>query len=411
MMHSYKQHFKKLSDAFIHNIRVILPNSRYKKTLGRLKSKSDPIQVCFLVSENQKWNCDSLYKALSADPRFSPFIAITKLAKDSTQVFDNNIDFFKTRNYQTKIAFDINKKCAISLAELNADIVFYQQPWGLHKKHKVQNVAKFALTCYIPYGLMVANNDYNHYGKFFQKALWRYFAPNTIIKELFLENSILTPPSKIVVSGHPKMDVYNDNSIEISRSHKKRIIYAPHHSITDDTTLRYGTFSWNGVELLEFARRSQNIDWVFKPHPGLKDMLEVKNILSKEEVENYYQAWNDLENCTIHDSGDYFDEFKNSDALITDCGSFLAEYLPTEKPIILLVNPKSEGYNKFGSVLVDQYYKARTYDELETLINKVIIEEQDDRKVDRLEMMNNIEMKCGKSGDFIVQYLSDILKN
>jgi len=50
--------------------------------------------------------------------------------------------------------------------------------------------------------------------------------------------------------------------------------------------------------------------------------------MTLNEVESYYAEWHNLSNGFVYDEGDYFNIFKSSDALITDCGSFLAEYLP-----------------------------------------------------------------------------------
>ena len=80
--------------------------------------------------------------------------------------------------------------------------------------------------------------------------------------------------------------------------------------------------------------------------------------MTKQQIDNYYAFWNDLPNASFCNESDYFDIFKSSDALITDCGSFLAEYLPTQNPIMLLVNKNSIGYNEIGCKLVESYYKA-----------------------------------------------------
>jgi hypothetical protein len=386
-----------------------------------IKAKQEPIKVIFLVSENQKWNCDSLYKELDASEKFTPIIAVTKLERDSYKEFKVNMDFFRSRGYECFEAYDFQNDNGISLKKLCPDIVFYQQPYMTAKHQSAMEVAKYSLLCYVPYGLMVANNDYRHYRRLFQKLLWRYFAPNEIIKELYLENNKynFTPQSKVVVSGHPKMDVYSGNikSSELTYwsreknvgQNKVRLIFAPHHSLEQDNSLHYATFDWNGLEILEYAKQNPETDWVFKPHPRLRHALSVNKIMTKEDVDKYYNEWENLPNTKICDTGDYFDLFRTSDGLITDCGSFLAEYLPTKKPIVLLINPKSQGYNRFGQMLVNSFYKANTFNELESIIIQVFKDGDDYKEEERLELLYRTVIPNKNSAVFIKSYLESEL--
>jgi len=395
--------------------KILKTQFHYHSIIKKIRNKKTPIKVIFIVNENQKWNSDSLYRALEKNINFDPIIVITKLPNNTVDVFNKNINFFKDRCYNFKIAFNVDSNTPIPLKLFSPDIVFFQQPYGPLENQTINSISSIALTCYIPYGLMVANNDENHYRLMFQQLLWKYFAPNHIIKKLYLDNNFLSRPSKVVVSGHPKMDIYDTN---ISKNNifwpakikpNTKIIYAPHHSVDDNSPLKYATFLWNGIELLEYAKKHQHIEWVFKPHPRLKIALVLNKIMTEEEVNTYYQEWNILENSSVYDSGDYFDLFRTSDALITDCGSFLAEYLPTEKPIFLLVNSESKGYNLFGNTLVDTFYKAYDFSGLINSINEVLLNENDFLKNDRLKIISTIRMEHGNAGQFIVNYLENTL--
>lgn len=387
----------------------------YRIKVNKLRKTKNKITVLFLVNENQKWNCDSLYEALDKSENFSPIVAITKLGRDSVEIFNKNVSFFKNKNINYLLAYEASNDTGTALININPDIVFFQQPYGSFQNQTIEEVSKYALTCYIPYGLMVANNDENHYRSMFQELLWKYFAPNEIIKKLYLENCPNTKSSKIIVSGHPKMDIYDNKEIKNenlfwtpkndSKKTKLRIIYSPHHSLDPNSPLKYSTFIWNGRELLSLAKESPNIEWVFKPHPRLHHALELNKVMTRAEVNIYYNEWKKLPNASLYDSGDYFDLFRTSDALITDCGSFLAEYLPTKKPIILLINNESRGYNSFGNILVENLYKANNYLELENLIENVIVNQNDTMQKQRLEKIPEVRMPHGNAGKFIVEYL------
>ena len=125
--------------------------------------------------------------------------------------------------------------------------------------------------------------------------------------------------------------------------------------------------------------------------------------MTKQEIDKYYAFWNDLPNTSFCNESDYFDIFKSSDALITDCGSFLAEYLPTRKPIMLLVNSNSIGYNEVGCKLVESYYKAYSNREIREFLDEVVLHENDYMKQQRLNNLHLVKPNANGAGKFIVE--------
>jgi CDP-glycerol glycerophosphotransferase (TagB/SpsB family) len=79
--------------------------------------------------------------------------------------------------------------------------------------------------------------------------------------------------------------------------------------------------------------------------------------MSKEEYQTYLNNWDNLENSKTYLDGEYFDIFKTSDILITDCSSFLAEYFPTLKPIIFLNRKDRAPFDKFGNKIKKGFYE------------------------------------------------------
>jgi hypothetical protein len=377
--------------------------------------KKKLIRIVFLVSENQKWNCSSLYDEFRDSDIFVPKIAVTKLERSSLEVHKENLRFFKDRNYTVVDAYDAHKNKGISLRKLNADIIFAQQPGGLIKNQGLISLALAGLICYIPYGLMVANNNKNHYGLVFNKILWKYFAPNNLIKELYLKTSKWTRDEKVVVTGHPKLDDFRlkkntKNDLDVIKNDgKKVVIFAPHHSVERRSSLQYATFTWNGNQMLEYARLNPNIYFIFKPHPRLRYSLISSGLMESVEVEKYYDNWSRLDNSQVYDAGEYFDLFNCSDVMITDSGSFLAEYLLTERPIILPINPKSKGYNKFGAELVKSYYQVNDFNQLKTTLDS-LLNGSDPLKANRVALIEKY-FDTGRSAENIVEYLTDSISS
>ena len=120
--------------------------------------------------------------------------------------------------------------------------------------------------------------------------------------------------------------------------------------------------------------------------------------------------WEDLENAQVFERGNYFDIFRTSDLLITDCNSFLYEYLLTEKPVIRLVNPMSKGYNEFGQKIIEGYYKAKTTAEIEENNNKLLIKEEDELLQKRKDIIKNV-LKLPENGvnKIVYDYVNNLI--
>ena len=123
--------------------------------------------------------------------------------------------------------------------------------------------------------------------------------------------------------GSPSLDVIKD-----IKSDKNYVIYAPHWTINHENTIAYSTFKETGKFILEYAQKHPEFNWIFKPHPLLKKALLDNVFMSEEEINSYYSAWESLGQACYN--GDYFELFNNSQLMITDCCTFLMEYLQQE---------------------------------------------------------------------------------
>ena len=164
----------------------------------------------------------------------------------------------------------------------------------------------------------------------------------------------------------------------------------------DKKGLHLATFNQNGRFILELAKNHPKTSWIFKPHPRFKYALLKNNIMNEQEIENYYGEWANI--GKVYEQGDYFDIFKTSDLMITDCCSFLGEYFPTKKPLIHLVGLYRSN-NKLGEQIEKALYLANTNDELLTLFKDLICSENDTKRTQREKFVN--ETFCYKGGEKI----------
>jgi hypothetical protein len=96
--------------------------------------------------------------------------------------------------------------------------------------------------------------------------------------------------SNIVVTGLPITDLFlNENHEDRWKKTDekyKRIIWAPHFSISDGGCLNYSTFLSIAEEILDFVKTtSLPVQMAFKPHPLLKSQLYDYSSWGKEKTD------------------------------------------------------------------------------------------------------------------------------
>lgn len=396
---------------------------RYPQIIKNLHNKiqNNKLKVVFLNSENPKWVYQSLYEEFEKNPKFDVQVLITvreKLLKKKYKFLEyeklarKNYNFFKEKEMNVAYAFDFKKKEYINLKEFQPDIIFYEQPWELPEKQSIINTSKYALSFYCSYGSCITNGS-NEYSEAFYRDVYTYFLDNNCIKNILIEHGC--NEKSLVVSGQPKLDAYlkpiNYSNIQWKTEGKKRVIWAPHHSFYDDSLLKFGTFDWNYKYLYNFAQKHPEFEFILKPHPELKRQIVRQGLMSISEMTEYFKLWENLPNAQIYEFGNYFDMFKTSDLLITDCNSFLYEYLPTKKPVIRLIGKNSVGHNEFGQKIISGYYPAKNIDELEKHIKTVLLNNCDHYLSVRENIIaNNLIQPKNGVASFIVNHIVEVLQ-
>lgn len=389
--------------------------SRYKK-LKILKKKvflSDKkIKVVFFITQKQLWCHQTIYENFLSNIKFEPVVIVfpnehNKINSKLDSLNDNLI-FFKKNNIRHMVGYDKDQGEYISLKQINADIIFYDQPVPrLPKNLLFFNASKHALICYVPYGFKIANFKQAHFNMELQNSSWKVFAESNWHKDQFIKYGSIEGRN-VVVSGYPKLDNYLKNSknlkLNLKKNFIKKVIWAPHWTVNYSSN--FSTFDKNYIFFKMIAKKYSDIYWVFKPHQSLRYHLEEIGFMTKKEINEYYEFWEKLPNGEFKNESDYFDVFKNSDALITDCGSFLAEYLPTKKPILHLVNPNSAGFNDIGKELLKSYYNADDNNDIVNFLNDVIINSNDYLKDKRLKNLALVKPNNTGAGKFIVEHIN-----
>jgi len=251
------------------------------------------------------------------------------------------------------------------------------------------------------------------------RKAWKFFCPTEIHKQKIIEKNLNNiDPGKIIVSNYPKVDgiflnEYNDEYNFWKRNEDsggniiKRIIWAPHWTLGGGL-LEYSTFYENFRFFYDFAKNNPNVEWIFRPHPLLKKSIVEKEIMSLEETEEYYKNWDELPNAKYYSGTDYASMYEYTDAMITDSGSFLGEYLICNKPGLKL-DKETQKYNEIGDLVQKYWYRCEgnNFQYIENFIKEVVLCGKDILKYKRTEFVNNnlIPKNGVTSSEIIYNYI------
>lgn len=336
--------------------------------------KKDIINVAFVISDLGKWKTELLFRAMQVHTRFSPKIYVVPYSYEDNNDIAYLLDYLDKNDYPYQ-KMGINQKFA---KRLRPDILFFQEPYS---GNILRNI--LSLYCFVPYAFHTTDAKWFIDTPMLNIA-WQVYYENSLAVK-YVSSIMKNRGRNCYVTGLPYSDMFRQplslypNPWKKQDGKKKRIIWAPHHTINSDRFVCHSTFLEYFELLLSLAQKyKDDIQIAFKPHPLLKNKLY--RIWGIENTDNYYSRWESGENTQLI-MGNYVPLFLYSDAMIHDCGSFTVEYHYTKKPVMYLVNEKFhvDNLNEFGRRAFDLHYLGRSAKEIEAFITN-IIEGKDDLK-------------------------------
>jgi len=373
----------KLSSALKNRVDLYCYRKSIPKIVERVRSK-DKIKVLFVLSDLSMWKTESLYLAMLRHPRFEPILGVTLLTSDLpsevVRKYDELILYLSQNNYSY---LEISSG---RIDKIKPDVAFYQQPYESYIAKNVaypQIIKNNGLICDVHYALRSLTVSREN-SWIVDESLYRY------CWKLFMENELNLDYGKLsiikgknmVATGVPWQDelmkpkkLFTD-PWKPQKKRKKRIIYAPHHTLPDQGNLiNLSCFLDVCDYIFEIANEfSEEVQFAFKPHPYLKRRLV--NLWGEEEANAYYEKWDELENCQLVEDA-YLSLFKYSDAMMHDCDSFTIEYCYMKKPVMYLISPdrveerKSE-LNRFGQKAFDLHTHGFTKEDIHAFVSAVV---------------------------------------
>ena len=377
------------------------------------------VKIAFLVISAAEWGMEKVYRMLEKDDRTECYVVVSPLVdrdlESRRDTYLQTVDYFTKNGYEVKGGCNDEFNVPASWQEMGGmpDIIMHSTPWieSMPPVFQVINFPLMSLNYYLPYGIYLADNETGDYlercvyNKEFVNMMTRIYADSERNLGGYQEYELLHGKN-VVYSGYAKMDFFYENRVWLEEEIRgiwkiphgvrsqdmKKVIIAPHHSISDVSTVKFSTFAKNVYFFLYLAKKYCNeVSFVLKPHPNLRlRAVEAKVFESYEAYDAYLEEWNALPNAKVVQESDYLGLFETSDGMILDSVSFLAEYKYVHKPLLFL-RRKGQAFNLLGKSLLEGDYTAKgeDYAEIEKFLQEVIINENDVLKDKRQQIFND----------------------
>lgn len=349
----------------------------------RLKGK-DCIDVAFFLTVPGMWKSDYLFRAMRDNPRYHPYVVIYPYSQykgfsqhEIEATLRRTEQFIAGKGFEYVIPYDAKRRRWKDVRkELKPDLLVLSDPYkDCLPKYFIHHF-KHTFTCYIPYSLTILRLYRENYEILFVNIVGLFCLETSKHLELamrYMSNGAVNA----VVTGYPGTEVFLDkhyvprDSWKPQPVKKKRVIWAPHHSIDDAISI--ASFLVYCDSMLELAQKYEDtIQFAFKPHQLLKFKLQKQ--WGEERTEQYYNAWRDMPNGQLEESS-YVDLFLTSDAMVHDSASFTTEYLYTQKPVMYLVKDDRmrQAFTPFGEIVFDAHYHAHCLEDVDRFLHHTVL--------------------------------------
>ncbi|MBO9122781.1 MULTISPECIES: CDP-glycerol glycerophosphotransferase family protein [unclassified Rhizobium] len=352
-------------------------------TLRRLGPSTEKIRCVFIVQSIPMWDSFAeIYQAMVEDERFYPIVVSIDKSELGRAEFagEDDVHLGLTALKIPHLRLNVDAYDALDIfRNLMPDVVFRQQQWETPVPPGLRTLEiSFARICVVPYGVgTLANPDMtdesdeaydNNYDQQYHRFAWKVFC-ETELTISYYGSFAHSDPEKFVLSGYPKLDKllsargHGVWPIPEPKGRTFRVIWAPHYLLAANGNSGFGVFHRIYKEMLEWARSSTDIQFVFKPHPSLKFSLSEGSPLANGGYQQYVDTWSALSNCAVSE-GTYGELFEASDLMLTDGVSFLSEYQLFEKPLIYFDSGNHPPFNSLGRMAERASHKVETFNEM-----------------------------------------------
>lgn len=395
--------------------------------LKRRVAAGKKVRVAFLVDSSTSFPAHNVYMEMLKEAIFEPFIVFYGIAEPngndeiSKKYISELKQLWMCENFIVIPAYDKNLKFN-PFERYKIDIIFASNYYVEGQCRFISNTYLNCnyLVCIINYGFNVANNYEYHYNNKNINTAWKYFVESYAEYEE-LKRYSMHFGLNAVLTGSPRLDDFHKpigNCIipEKIDNGKPIVIYAPHWSINNPIKhLAWSTFDIYHKYFFELMANNPDINFVLKPHPSLSLRLSELNLMTAAQFTEFCESWDSMQNGLCFQGDNFIDLFRRSDLLITDSGSFIFYWLPTEKPCMYLVNPKIgkekflDSYSPLARQILGAYHICFSLEDIKDNFKKF---RNGKLNIDKLlynGLLKYLFPYRGSASKRIISYLKDVL--
>lgn len=365
----------------------------YRWILVRRLRHKEQINIVFFAMALPMWRYQHLYEELQKHPKFNPIIVILPSCSYSKEQQNSDVNALRTYFDSKGISYVLGENEDGSLYDVRAnllpDILFFPQPYsGIYVDDLSYHRFYDKLLCYTPYAFWTSKGEWS-YAQMLHKMSWKLFYSTELHRKDAKRYSPIKD-SNVEIVGYPTADDFlhsnHHDRWKKQDTKKKKVIWASHFTISSGGYLYQSNFLWMADLMVHLARTySDQIQFVFKPHPRLYTELCKHPEWGEAKARDYYTLWETMDNTQI-EIGEFVDLFMTSDAMIHDCGSFSVEYHYSENPVIYIAQNFEEQVadkNDFGKLAMNLHYVGKTKEDIINFIDNVVLNGEDPIKPQR----------------------------
>jgi len=311
-----------------------------------------------------------------------------------------------------------------SLSDGDFDAVIFNHPYDRERPQALWFDcvnAVVPVTIYIPYGPVMAGGHKNMRLQFAQPTQIRATA---VVARSEYERAMYgkhcpSGNSHVHVLGQPRFDHLLDSlekplpdSLKKEIAGRRTVLWNSHFSFTHNYSgsSNFSTFDILGPEIFTLAvTMRERLCLLWRPHPGLFPTIVRSGLLQPDDLPKLRQELTMI-GIILDETPDHVAAFKASDAMLTDVGSFLLEFLVTGKPILALINPDGEPLNEEASQLVAHYACANTPLEIKNFLHQVVASTMNFVDFSHAQA-EHLPMLDGHAGERVAQLILQLHRN
>ena len=291
------------------------------------------------------------------------------------------------------------------IGDFGADIVSYPSPYDLScfRYNPHWAVGRGFLPIYISYSFSTSLHGYEVYGRQNYAYFWKVFTECEANAKEYAGHSILKGSNAETV-GYFKMDALATAAPWPRNGNRKRVLIAPHHSVEGgaNDALALSNFQRYADYFLALPEKHPELDFVFRPHPFLFTVLSKPGKWGESKTAGWIARMRAHPNVRWSDEGDYFPAFASCDAIIQDCGSYLAEWVYTGKPCCFMLKSPADVEAKFtplGRDILSRCYLAYDEPDIESFLRGVVEGGSDPKAAARDEFRGTVMVNYPHAAD------------